>query len=775
MDSNIENRRRPRLGLLISHLEDEFDNSVCEGAMIAAQLHDTDLVVLPGRYIDAVYADKIRTEYEYQYNTVFDLADLGGFDALLLLIGTIGSHLDKEKRKKFIERFANIPVITLASRVEGCSSITIDNRTGLTQIIEHLICDHKCQRIGFVTGPMTSDDAVERFEVYKNVLKKHDIAYDEDRVAYGNFSKYVEEEVEALLDRCPDLEAIVFSNDQMAVGGYKVLSRRGLTPGTDILVTGFDNDSAATELHPSLTTVAMDSTELGYNAVIEAINLIRNGSMERDILSSSMITRSSCGCTGKAGSEDIGTDTSPEKVRQFAVKISRKIFCKYRLSELTVNYRVYFVEFITELADISKRISQGKDYDPVKVFMLMEKMIDRNFFDHVDLDNLYSVIESMHCSLSACLTNASQLFSLNGIFVRIYKGIAEMNEKVCRKKLEQDHYLTWHTNSITRDMLIFDAYDDKAYQSVIDKMVRLHIKSSFLYVYEPKIINTKNDVWKYPEKLKLKAYHVSDSAKLVPAKEQDINTTEIFSHERMPKDRRVTLICLPIFSNDEHYGLLVCEAEHKYLIYLHSITAQLSAALKIISLMQQQTVIQKQLKQSLLEIRENNQLLGELSRLDELTGCYNRRGFFDGVRKLIRSEANAGKDAVMIFADLDDLKSINDRFGHEEGDFAIVGISKILADAFNGRGITGRIGGDEFVICMLSEKGLTAKDIRREVDGITADFNKKNCKNKGYTVHASIGVYPFKCSENAEINELLSHADSLLYEQKKKKPPTIKN
>lgn len=775
MDNNTEQSRRLRIGLLISHLEDEFDNSVCEGAMIASELHDTDLVVLPGRYIDAVYADKIRTEYEYQYNTVFDLARYDGFDALLVLIGTIGSHLDKEKRRKFLERFPNVPVITLASRVDGYSSITIDNRTGLTQVIDHLILEHKCQKIGFVTGPMTSDDAVERFEVYKNVLKKHFIAFDEKRVAYGNFSKYVEDEVDALLDRCPDLEAIVFSNDQMAAGGYKVLSKRGITPGTDILITGFDNDSIATELHPNLTTVAMDSTELGYNAVIEAINFINHGSTERDILSSSMIARGSCGCTGKASHEAIGIDTAPDKIRQFAVRISRKVFCKYRLSELTVNYRVYFVEFIIELADISKRISQGRDYDPIKVFVLMEKMIDRNFFDHADLDNLYSVIEYLHGSLSAKLTSASEMFSLNGVFVRIYKGIAEMNEKVCREKLEQDHYLTWHTNSITRDMLIFDAYDDKAYLSVIDKMVRLHISSSFLYVYDPKLINRKTDIWKYPETLKLKAYHVSDTAKLVPTNEQDVKMTDIFTHPLIPKDRRMTVICLPIFSNDEHYGLLMCEVEHRYLIYLHSITAQLCAALKIISLMQQQKVIQRQLKQSLLEIRENNQLLGELSRLDELTGCYNRRGFFDDVRKLIRSDTNADKPAVMIFADLDDLKGINDRFGHEEGDFAIIGISKILSDAFNGRGIIGRIGGDEFVVCMLSEDGITAKDIRREVDSITSDFNKFNCKDKGYTVHASIGVYPFQCSENVEINELLSHADSLLYEQKKRKPPTIKN
>ena len=65
MSNGPNNRHRIRIGMLVSHLEDDFDDAVCEGAMIAAKQHDIDLVILPGRYIDAIYADKIRTEYEY--------------------------------------------------------------------------------------------------------------------------------------------------------------------------------------------------------------------------------------------------------------------------------------------------------------------------------------------------------------------------------------------------------------------------------------------------------------------------------------------------------------------------------------------------------------------------------------------------------------------------------------------------------------------------------------------------------------------------------------
>ena len=74
MMNDTAKRRRIKIGLLVSHLEDDFDDAVAEGAMIGAEQCDADLVIFPGRYIDGVYADKLRTVYEYQYNTLFDMA-----------------------------------------------------------------------------------------------------------------------------------------------------------------------------------------------------------------------------------------------------------------------------------------------------------------------------------------------------------------------------------------------------------------------------------------------------------------------------------------------------------------------------------------------------------------------------------------------------------------------------------------------------------------------------------------------------------------------------
>ena len=179
MMNDTAKRRRIKIGLLVSHLEDDFDDAVAEGAIIGAEQCDADLVIFPGRYIDGIYADKLRTVYEYQYNTLFDMAAANKFDVLLVLIGTIGTYLDNEHKAQFLKKFAGTPVITITAHIDGYPCIMLDNRTGMKEAIEHLIKVHGCKKIGMVSGPKTSDDALERLDVYKETLEENGIIYDE--------------------------------------------------------------------------------------------------------------------------------------------------------------------------------------------------------------------------------------------------------------------------------------------------------------------------------------------------------------------------------------------------------------------------------------------------------------------------------------------------------------------------------------------------------------------------------------------------------------------
>lgn len=707
MMNDTAKRRRIKIGLLVSHLEDDFDDAVAEGAMIGAEQCDADLVIFPGRYIDGIYADKLRTVYEYQYNTLFDMAAANKFDVLLVLIGTLGTYLDNEHKVQFLKKFAGTPVITITAHIDGYPCIMLDNRTGMKEAIEHLIKVHGCKKIGMVSGPKTSDDALERLDVYKETLEENGIIYDEKRVAYGNFSKFCVDEVGKLIDDNPELEAIVFANDQMAIAGYKAMEERGIRPGKDILVTGFDDDPVAEELNPHLTTVKADPSELGYHAVQEAVNYVINKAINNDKISSEMVRRNSCGCQGNSKLKTISFGRISDDPEAFARRMSQFLFNKYSASETTAKMREVYVKIIYALDDYAREENLDNEIKKDKVLEMVSTLASEEFFRFVNVDELYASVEYIQQKLISRFDNVEKHLKLNQTFIQIYKILAERNANYCKEKLEDNEFLAWQANSITRDMLVFEAYDDRAYETVVDKLTRLHMESSFLFSFEPAIIHFGTDKWQPPEYMYLKAYHNGSDAIQLPHEEQ--------------------------------------------------------------------AVTQKQLKKSLIEIKENNELLRDLSRQDALTGCYNRRGFFEELRKRLSNDKNEGEKAIMVFADLDCLKTINDKFGHEEGDFAILSAAKILKHSFGNSEIVGRIGGDEFVVCAFLDNAIDIPSMRNHIEAVTREYNIKYAADKPYIIHTSVGVYPFVCSATLEIGELLSHADILLYEEKKHKRSILKS
>jgi len=164
------------------------------------------------------------------------------------------------------------------------------------------------------------------------------------------------------------------------------------------------------------------------------------------------------------------------------------------------------------------------------------------------------------------------------------------------------------------------------------------------------------------------------------------------------------------------------------------------------------------------EIRRKNNELEILASRDALTGCYNRRAFFDLVEDVFRQTARTNTDLVCIMADIDHFKSINDRFGHSVGDEAIRIVSEVLNNCKHEGAIIGRYGGEEFCVALphtdLSKGKEVAEIFRCKIKSATKDF----C-GKGVTITASFGVANVEV-EMTSISHLLEHADRALYTAK---------
>jgi diguanylate cyclase (GGDEF)-like protein/PAS domain S-box-containing protein len=173
------------------------------------------------------------------------------------------------------------------------------------------------------------------------------------------------------------------------------------------------------------------------------------------------------------------------------------------------------------------------------------------------------------------------------------------------------------------------------------------------------------------------------------------------------------------------------------------------------------------LRKSGQERKEMIQKLQSYSMSDDLTGLYNRRGFFTVAKEYLNLAARNKTKMFLLFMDMDHLKHINDSFGHHIGDAALVQMANILKNTFRNSDIKGRMGGDEFAIFPI-ETGLAGVEIALGRLSKNIDiFNSS--KEANFRLSISTGVACYDPEYPSTIEELLIRADKLMYEEKREK------
>lgn len=160
--------------------------------------------------------------------------------------------------------------------------------------------------------------------------------------------------------------------------------------------------------------------------------------------------------------------------------------------------------------------------------------------------------------------------------------------------------------------------------------------------------------------------------------------------------------------------------------------------------------------------------LHHMSISDELTGLFNRRGFMTLADKHLKMAQRCGKDVFLLYADFDNMKWINDTHGHPVGDNALVETAVILKNTFRQADLIGRVGGDEFIVLMSEPRERKGEQVVLERLG--REIEKANSRpNRKYQVLLSIGTVRYDHLHQTTIDELMSQADLLMYENKKTK------
>jgi two-component system, cell cycle response regulator len=168
------------------------------------------------------------------------------------------------------------------------------------------------------------------------------------------------------------------------------------------------------------------------------------------------------------------------------------------------------------------------------------------------------------------------------------------------------------------------------------------------------------------------------------------------------------------------------------------------------------------LERAIRYARERHRLLEQISALsltDELTGLTNRRGFLTMAEQRLQLLVRRGCSCLMLFADVDGLKEVNDHGGHEAGDRLLIAAATALRDAFRSTDLIARLGGDEFVVLAEfvddGDMPLLLGRVEQKID----EHNRHRAE--GTTeLSISIGALSFTTGPTLNLQELIAEADS---------------
>ncbi len=310
--------------------------------------------------------------------------------------------------------------------------------------------------------------------------------------------------------------------------------------------------------------------------------------------------------------------------------------------------------------------------------------------------------------------------------------------------------------SMARGILQQCAHEEDLLRRMLQTVQGLHLGRVWLYLFDtPQHLKSPLAAASCWQQLRLAGFQRGDGFVVLPREARPFWKD---TQNLVPMNQQ-RVVHFSVFARHEHYGIMVAAASTpEDVSLLFSLSIQMGTALQFI-------FMEREHQRLLRMLREQSRNFERQAVSDELTGVYNRFGFFKEVRECIRK--NAGRPAVLAFADMDHLKEVNDLFGHREGDIALSEVARILRQNFGSQAIIGRIGGDEFVVLSFLDRNEAAVIIQQNIQDIAAQYNAQS--DKPYLVEISLGIKQFICTDDIAFSALLKEADDHLYAAKTKR------
>ncbi len=263
--------------------------------------------------------------FDYQYWTSMELLRSEEIDAVIVVTGVYCAtpSLELQNFIKGVKLLTSKPVISIGVplKFDNVYSLLVDCKRSFLQTVAHLKEKHGCKKIAFLSAVSTnSSEAIERFEAFKDALAENGLEFYPELVWDGAFTETrIEEVLSDILKSKEDVnfDAVVSSNDNMALGILNVFSKIGVKVPEDVKVIGFDDAPISILTEPKLSTVNQQVYELGYGAAQRILDILNGKNVEKYHYARLFQKyRQSCGCIEKSNSSCAYKDEDGNEFRE---------------------------------------------------------------------------------------------------------------------------------------------------------------------------------------------------------------------------------------------------------------------------------------------------------------------------------------------------------------------------------------------------------------------------------------------------------------------------
>lgn len=705
-------------------------------------------------------------DHSGEYRNYLQDVDLSLIDGVLIL-GSVGTHMHPEEFVKLHASFSPKPTVSIGTPVEGVTSVMVDNYTGVYQAVQHLIKEHNARNIAFIRGPVDVPEANERYQAYKDAVNDSEfpVTKSGDLVYCGGFdSFYGSDAVTHFLKLGIKMDAIVAVNDNTAIGAIEQLRIHGYKVPSDVAVVGFDDSDEAQYFIPGITTVLQPLLRLGETSVTALLSKILGISFPPvKYINTDLILRQSCGCRGSVmDTEDSPIEFKdsnvPEKddLEAFLASLRVKTYTysmnsSYLVEKISVSiYKKFFETIITDkkeeffllLEDSFNEIFLSKVDTGFWTFLL--KLISSRIYFYEDKQKLRDKFNDLLCRFKSFISEANSRREL-------YKNV--LLKKSFVKTTDMSYSLTMH-------------YDFQDIKKELEKQSpSLGISNLYISLFED---YGKESPDKGPSQEMSKFFlALSEGKPLDLGVNKPFKTSELlgFFEER-------SLVIMPLVVSGDFMGYIAFKAEPSHSFSFTMLQRYIANAIYGAIVVRERLYAEQRLKSTLEELETINNSLKNMSIKDELTGLYNRRGFFQMAQSYYDLSKRNKKSFLLLFIDLDGLKKINDQHGHEAGDYIIKGAALVLKESFRYTDIVSRIGGDEFVAIAIDSDSSSIDKIKDHIQINVDKFNRDILKP--FKLGLSVGFVEGSPTSQDPLETLISKADVELYKSKLVKKSELK-